>query len=384
MATVATRNGKRGKRREVQFIFRGKHRVVRLGRVTTKQAGTVRLHIEQLIAGHNTGHPAADNTQAWLRDLPDEMHDRVARTGLCDPRHTYTIKAWIDRCIDAKGATDAAATTTRREQAKRFALAHFDHDRDLRTVTPGDADDFELFMRKGKLAEATIRKRLADVRAWFAAAVRHRLIDENPFADIKVTVPATLDHHYVTAVQAHAVMAELPNARLRAVFALARWGGLRTPSEHVALKWDDVDWHRSRFVVQDVKRKRERTVPMFPELVPPLREWFEQVPVGSVQVFPGMSRNSSALVTATERAIKSAGLERWPRLFQNLRASRETELIADAMQHGRDITTVCGWIGNSPEVAMKHYMMSRQAEGDMVAAAVPSVGAAPKTSTAKG
>ena len=55
------------------------------------------------------------------------------------------------------------------------------------------------------------------------------------------------------------------------------------------------------------------------------------------------------LRTTFEKIIKRAGLVPWSRLFQNLRASRETELMA---KH------VASWIGDSVPVAMRHYAMA--------------------------
>ena len=51
------------------------------------------------------------------------------------------------------------------------------------------------------------------------------------------------------------------------------------------------------------------------------------------------------------RIVKRAGLKPWPRIFHNLRASRQTELEAQHPTH-----VVCSWIGNSPAVAQKHYL----------------------------
>ena len=47
----------------------------------------------------------------------------------------------------------------------------------------------------------------------------------------------------------------------------------------------------------------------------------------------------------------SAGLQRWPKLFQNLRSTRETELADDF-----PIQVVCDWIGNTEAIASKHYL----------------------------
>ena len=55
--------------------------------------------------------------------------------------------------------------------------------------------------------------------------------------------------------------------------------------------------------------------------------------------------------TQFERIIRRAGLEPWPRLFHNLRASRETELAERFPIH-----VVCAWLGNTPDIARKHYL----------------------------
>jgi hypothetical protein len=49
--------------------------------------------------------------------------------------------------------------------------------------------------------------------------------------------------------------------------------------------------------------------------------------------------------------MKRAGVKPWPKLFQNLRSTRETELARDYPMH-----VVCDWIGNSQAIAAKHYL----------------------------
>jgi hypothetical protein len=44
----------------------------------------------------------------------------------------------------------------------------------------------------------------------------------------------------------------------------------------------------------------------------------------------------------------------WPKLFHNLRASRETELASEYPIH-----VVCNWIGNTAAIAAKHYWTVR-------------------------
>ena len=51
--------------------------------------------------------------------------------------------------------------------------------------------------------------------------------------------------------------------------------------------------------------------------------------------------------------MRAAGLEPWPRPFHNLRASRETELVETY-----PVQVVTSWLGNTPSVAMRHYLMT--------------------------
>ena len=57
------------------------------------------------------------------------------------------------------------------------------------------------------------------------------------------------------------------------------------------------------------------------------------------------------LRTQLTRIIKRAGLNPWPKLFHNLRSTRQTELAEEFPQH-----VVCDWIGNTNAVAAKHYL----------------------------
>lgn len=61
------------------------------------------------------------------------------------------------------------------------------------------------------------------------------------------------------------------------------------------------------------------------------------------------------------RILKRAGIAPWPKLFHNLRASRQAEL---AQSH--PIHVVCEWIGNTTSVGMEHYL--RVTEQDLAKA----------------
>src|SRR5262249_43919720 len=82
-----------------------------------------------------------------------------------------------------------------------------------------------------------------------------------------------------------------------------------------------------------------------------LEECFDLADPGTVHVISRYRDPSANLRTQLLRIIKRAGVQPWPKLFHNLRASRETELAADYPIH-----VVCAWIGNTERIAAKHYL----------------------------
>jgi hypothetical protein len=103
-----------------------------------------------------------------------------------------------------------------------------------------------------------------------------------------------------------------------------------------------------------------RIVPLFVELRPYLEKLFnESAAEGAVYVISKHRMAGMNLRTEFMRIIADAGLSPWPKLFHNLRASRESELMREY-----DLATVCKWIGNSPTVAAKHYAVSVDLDAD--------------------
>lgn len=145
-----------------------------------------------------------------------------------------------------------------------------------------------------------------------------------------------------------------PDPEWKLLLALARIGGLRTPSEPLALEWADVNWERERFRVIAPKTEHqdggERWVPLFPDLRPFLEEAFERAAPGAVHVITRWRDTEKNLRTGFQRILRRAALKSWPRLYQNLRDSRETELAESFPLH-----VVADWLGNSPRTALAHY-----------------------------
>lgn len=344
-------------RKVIQFAARdGTRKSIRLGKVPLSTAKAVRVKVEHLVAASITGHALDDETARWVAELDATLSDKLAAVGLIPKRESATLKAFLDGYIagrsDVKPSTATVLGHTRRNLVK-----HFGTDKPLRDITPGDADEWRLDLIRQQLADNTVRRRCGIAKQFFRAAVRRNLIRVNPFADLMCVVQGNPNREYfITCAEAAKVIAACPDAEWRLLFALSRYGGLRCPSEHLLLRWSDVDWARGRITVHSPKTEHHdggdcRPVPLFPELLPYLREAFELAEAGSEFVITRYRAAKQNLRTQLQRIIKRAGLKPWPKLFQNLRSTRETELMERFPAH-----VVCAWIGNSLAVAAKHYL----------------------------
>ncbi len=315
--------------------------------------------------------PIDADVAEWLGKIDAKLYDKLEAVGLVPKRaqaEQATLAAFVDGFIadrsDVKGATATVYGHTR-----RCLVSYFGAKKPLAEITPGDADAWRRYLARPKptdkeqpagegLADNTVKRRCGIAKQLFRAAVRRKLIAENPFADMKgLMVRGNRSREFfVTQEMANRVLDACPDGQWRLLFALSRFGGLRCPSEHLALTWADVDWERSRMRVTCVKTahhdgKAERWVPLFPELRPYLEAAWEGCEPGTEWVITRYRDASQNLRTTLEKIIRRAGLQPWPKLWQNLRSTRQTELAESFPAH-----VVCNWIGNSQAVANEHYL----------------------------
>ena len=338
--------------------------------MSRKEADTARTNIENLIASKKTGAVIPSTTQEWLSGIPDSLRDRLEKLELADPRigkECYTIKQWTEKYISMRenDKTTKADTIRKLENVARRLSAFFKTEK-LHEISVYDAKMFKGYLLGTVgLSENTARKHIAISRQFFNAAIDKRLITENPFKGQPVTIrPNETRFFFITPEMAQKVLEACPDAQWRLIFGLARYGGLRCPSEILRLQWDDIDFADDRFTVHASKTEHHanggiRIVPMFPELKPLFQDVFDEAKAGDVYCITRYRDKTVNLRTQMNKIIKRAGLEIWPKTFQNLRSSRETELFK--LTSG-NIKAVCEWIGNSPEVAMMHYAQITEAD----------------------
>ena len=357
MATLFT---ERSGSRRIQFRFDGRRRSLRLGKVTQRQAESVRVKIEGIIAANQSNLPMDGETSAWIGGISDELHERLAQVGMVkakSPVADRRIGAFIDR-FNADRPDSQTRTLINMLQVRRWLVAFFGELKDMAEINAVDANNFRLFMIKAGLAEATYHRHLGRCRQLFKRAIKLGILrGENPFADMSVTVRANKDRQFfVSRESADKLIAACPDAQWRLMVALSRYGGIRTPSETLAIKWNDINWEHNRIRIPSPKTARYagkdcREIPLFPELRKPLMDVFEQAHAGEEFIITRYRSTSQNLRTQLLRIAYRAGVTPWPKLWHNMRASRQTELAESYPIH-----VVCEWIGNSRAVAQEHYL----------------------------
>lgn len=351
----------------------GKRRSIRLGRVNKKTATEVKLKVEHLNALVVARLPMDTETAQWVGGIGDELAGRLAAAGLIPARSSTTLGPFLAAYLDRRRAESKPATVVTLGLVANDLNRFFGPDTDLRTITEARADDFRThyLTRSPKLAAATSARRLKAVRMLFDHARRMKLIPANPFADL--TLPNVLPadrRHYISPDDTCRILTAC-NPTWRIIVALARFGGLRCPSEVLSLKWEHVNFETKRMTVPSCKTEHHpgrayRVCPIYAALRPFLDEAFELAAEGAEFVVPGNYRLAalkpggwvnSNLRTSFEKIVRRAGLQPWPRLFHNLRASCETDLMQSFPIH-----VVTAWIGNTPKIALAHYLQTLEAD----------------------
>lgn len=356
MASIVNDPG--GRKRLFFYCPDGERRSIRLGKVSQRAADAIKVKVDDLESAIISGCGWKPETARWVAEIPDSLANKLAAKGMIPHRKKDKVElldAFCDTYI--KGRANLKPNTKRNFEATRKRLVdHFGAERSLAEISAGDADDWRETLLK-RLSMATVSREVKRARQYFRAAVRKRIITENPFADL--ASPAQVNstrEFFITADATAKVLEACPNNEWRLIVALSRYGGLRCPSEHLNLKWGDIDWDRGRITVRSPKTAHlagggSRIVPLFPELKPYLDQaWVEAKDKAEFVVTCRRDTNTN-LRTRFLKIIERAGLKPWPRLFHNLRASRQTELTAQFPLH-----VVCEWIGNSALIADKHYL----------------------------
>ena len=355
--------GQEGEQR-VQFIGKDKKRqTIRLGKQSDRNAQRLRDRIEALVTSMKMGTPLDDHTQQWLVTIADTpLAKKLERTGLIKKQLKLTLEAFIDEYMAFKEQKLKPTTLITLKQTKRRITKYLGTKINISDITQADAEKYQVFLKvQEKLSDATIARDCKRCREIFDYAKKSRIIKENPFASLKLPSQENKERMFtITPEMATKVLDACPSLEWKLIFAMARYGGIRMPSELVKLRWQDILWSENKIIIHSPKTahqgKPNRIIPLFPELKPLLEQAFDAAPEGSVNVIKHCKGTKNYRKGLKEIILK-AGLLPWPKLFNNLRSTRETELAKNY-----SLQAATAWIGNTPKIALGHYLQVTEQE----------------------
>lgn len=234
----------------------------------------------------------------------------------------------------------------------------------IAAVTTGHANAFRAKMLSD-YSPAYTCKMVKLARQMFRDAVDRRLIDANPFAGVRAGNQINRDRLvYVPVGVARQLIDETPDVELKLTIALARFAGLRIPSEIDGLRWGDVSWDTGRMTIRCPKMKSRgkgtRIVPIFPEIRPLLQAAFDAAEVGEDHGVTRYRRRENVRGMLT-KLMGRAAVTPWVKPWQNLRASCATDLC-NFPGH-----VAAAWLGHTERVADLQY---RQVTDDHLTLAI--------------
>lgn len=341
----------------------GRRRFVRLPGVQKRDAQEVASRVDAIVSARMAGSSLPPSVVGWLSSLGDTLHAKLASAGLVEERKSATLGEFLEGFItrhaerlDPKtGSPPAPNTITNLRATQRRLVAYFGEDRDLGAITVAEAAAWQQALHRD-YSPASVAAFTKKAKQAIGAAVEEGLLAESPFRKLVAGAIRNDDRRaYVDTDDVRLVIDQAPDADWRVLIALARFAGLRNPSETLALRWSDIDWSDGTMRVPSPKTKRHgkpyRVTPIFTELRPYLDEAYLAARDGAEFVVDRYRSADANLRTHFLRLIAKAGLDAWPRPWHGMRASCESDLASKYPLH-----VVTAWLGNTPKVAADHYL----------------------------
>jgi integrase len=358
---------------KLRIYLNGRREKIGLGGIEESSAQDAKAHVEHLVEMARKQRPPDPKTTRWLDLQSAELHGRLAELGLVEPRsiqeHPRTVIKYMRAYIRSR--TDWKKSVNHKQSVDHLEK-YLGRDVALRAFNKGEAERFHRWMTNEQgLSPNTAGQHIKRCRQMMRSALNDKLIEENPFQDVKIVLRSDKSkNRFIDGPSALALLEACPDQEWRVIFALARFGGLRCPSELLALRWSDVNWDRNRFKVHSSKTKKagkgERIVPLFPELRQELDLLWQLVQPGVLiasnsHVIQSYRCTEVNLRKTMHKIADIAGIERWPKPFIALRASRRTELER-SRRHANHVLN--DWFGHTEKVADEFYLQVTEDDFD--------------------
>ena len=345
---------------QINFSEGGKQKTLYLGRdFTSGSADRVARIITDILAHRKRGEVLPVDLFRRIESLSERLRKSFERSGLVGGIASWTLDSLLQSFYESKSHLKST-TQDAYKMFGRLLLDFFTPERRIVSIEKSDCERFKAHLLK-KYSACTVSRGIRRCRSFFQLAVNVGWLSRNPFEKVFGSVEVNLNRQvYVDREMIGKVMACCRDDYDRLLLALARFGGLRIPSEIRHLRYSDFTENVIR-IHQDTKTGA-REVPFFGEI----REIFVRLQslCPAQKNFPNCINSASELVFVNlgnfrgrvVSAIRASGVEQWAKLFVNLRSS----CITDAVERGYKEKTLDSIFGNSAVVRSRHYVQFRK------------------------
>ncbi len=350
-------------RRRIAFVApSGDRKAIRLGKIDRKTADSIARHLEAILASKVTGAPISRETAFWVAQMPGGLKEKFVLAGLLEPeRVAPTFAELSEKYFARKDIKDSTKSIRRYWQS---TLAQYFGEKKVDQVDSLDGDGLRDFLLERDLEGATVGRMLRFARQIFTMAVREKWITVSPLESLahNFREGQGKQREYIEAEKVKVWMDSAP-APWRTLVALARFGGLRAPSEALGLRWADVDLPNRKMTVTSPKTEAQgkawRVVPIRPDLAEILEEAWDTAKDGAEFVvaldqYRTPRENGWHGVNVRQqfdRLTRMAGLAPIKKPFRIFRSSCLTDWAREFPIH-----SVAQWAGHTVQVAGKHYL----------------------------
>jgi integrase len=348
----------------------------------------------------------------WKRinRLPARIQNKLVNKQLIvrtedGPSLAKTVDEFI---ADKLPTSDPRTVRNYKNTLDKGLLTYLDRDRQIESVEAENLIDF-IKSSSQDYRDSTVHNQIKRAKALFQFAVDEDYITNNPFQTKKLrelcslfTTKLAIDREQkqveiMTPDEVERLLhcrkslrSDLEDKEWNALVWLLRYGGNRV-SSYLVLRWSDINFEtkqiRLRMKLTGKARKftkgnkRTETVPLFPEMVTPLKELKELQAEGTEHVLNKIGnldqkpefettnakgeriregRWETSLSETFKKILRRNKFKVWPQPFQAFRAYRGAEL--DRL--GASQIELDRWIGNSAEVRKRHYSRFHMAGAD--------------------
>jgi len=350
---------------EIQWYADGRRKTIPLGKkFTEKTARELHEVVEVLLHCKTNGieYPGK-RTVNWIESANKTIRDKLAKAGLIEVPPSHTLEELWEMFIKQKSKEVKESTLNLYYCVKERFFLFFKPDELLDNLTKERMQSWKDYLLE-EVATATASCYLKQCKTAFNWATARGWWTKSPLDGISPgsTINKKNDR-FISMDIYFRLLDAAPCKDWRCIISLARIGGLRCPNEVLNLRWEDVNWEHDHFFVRSPKTehhdgKEGRLVPLFPELKKELESlWFDQSSEGRKFVINRYRDAAQNLRTTFGKIVKRAGLEMFPRPFDNMRMTRSNEVYR---KWGAFLESQ--WIGHSRRVREDHYLSITDAD----------------------